>query len=61
VIRKEPSILEDVEFLVLVLHKEDIGATAEEDERRVDVLDNLELLIFDFNLGNISREEVYCH
>ena len=59
-ISKEPSILEDVGFPILVLHKEDMGAAAKEDERRIDVLDNVELLIFDFDLGNIPRE-VYCH
>ena len=27
----------------------------------MDVLDKFELLIFDFDLGNIPREKVYCH
>jgi hypothetical protein len=61
VISEEPSVLEDVEVPVLVLYEEDMGATAEEDERRVDVLDNVELLIFNFDLGNVPRKEVYCH
>ena len=38
-ISKEPSILEDVGFPILVLYKEDVGATAKEDERRIDVLE----------------------
>ena len=38
-----------------------MDATAKEDERRVDVLDNFELLSFNSDLGNIPREEVYCH
>jgi hypothetical protein len=59
-IGKEPSILEDVGLAVLILYKEDMGATAKEDKRRVDVFDNFELLSFDSDLGNIPRE-VYHH
>ena len=32
-----------------------------EDKRRVDMLDNFELLSFDSDLGNIPREDGYCH
>jgi hypothetical protein len=57
----EPGILEDVKFPVLILYKEDMGATANEDKRRVYVLDNFEFLVSNLDLGDITREEVYCH
>ena len=52
---EDPSILENVEFPVLVFYKEDMGATAEENERRIYVLDNVEFLIFNFDLGYVPR------
>ena len=57
----EPGVLEDVKFPILILYKENMGAMVNEDKRRVYVLDNFEFLVSDPDLGDITREEVYCH
>ena len=58
---EDSSVLEDVEFSILVLYKKDMGIMAKENKRKIYVLDNIEFLIFNFDLGDISKEEVYCH
>ena len=58
---EKPGILEDVKFPILGLYKENVGTVTKENERGVNVLHNMELLVLNLDLGNIAGEEVYCH
>ena len=46
---------------ILSLYKENIGTITKENERGVNVLHDMELLVLNLDLGNAAREDVYCH